>query len=112
MSDKGTITQFMLDHYKHFNSASLVDASEAYKIQLNQGNKMLISLAGAMSTAELGKSLSEMIRNDKLHIISLGSGVRLAGGDRRGIAGGSQSRHRLSVRLPRESERRSVVDDP
>ena len=31
---------------------------------------MLVSLAGAMSTAELGKSLAEMIRQDKVHIIS------------------------------------------
>ena len=31
---------------------------------------MLISLGGAMSTAELGKSLAEMIRQDKVHIIS------------------------------------------
>jgi deoxyhypusine synthase len=31
---------------------------------------MLISLAGAMSTAELGISLAEMIRQEKVHIIS------------------------------------------
>ena len=36
----------------------------------NAGGKMLIALAGAMSTAELGKSLAEMIRQDKVHIIS------------------------------------------
>lgn len=31
---------------------------------------MLISLAGAMSTAEIGLSLAEMIRQDKVHMIS------------------------------------------
>ena len=30
----------------------------------------MITLAGAMSTAELGRSLAEMIRQDKVHIIS------------------------------------------
>jgi len=60
----------MLTHYRHFNSAALVDAAQAYQEQLQRGNKMMVTLAGAMSTAELGKSLAEMIRQDKVHIIS------------------------------------------
>jgi len=60
----------MLEHFKHFNSASLVDAAKGYEQQLAQGNKMMVTLAGAMSTAELGKSLAEMIREDKVQIIS------------------------------------------
>jgi deoxyhypusine synthase len=70
MANKGKISQFMLEHYKHFNSASLVDAAKAYEAHLESGKKMMITLAGAMSTAELGKSLAEMIRQDKVHIIS------------------------------------------
>lgn len=70
MKNKGPISNFILEHYKHFNSASLVDAAAGYEKQLAQGNKMLMSIAGAMSTAELGKSLAEMIRQDKVHIIS------------------------------------------
>ena len=70
MKDKGHITNFMLKHYRHFNSAALVDAAKAYEEQLLKGNKMMITLAGAMSSAELGKSLAEMIRQDKVHIIS------------------------------------------
>ena len=70
MENKGQISQFMLEHFKHFNAASLVDAAKAYEQQLEQGNKMMITLAGAMSTAELGKSLAEMIRQDKVHIIT------------------------------------------
>jgi len=64
------IREFIEKHYLHFNAASLVDAAKAYEEHLNQGKKMLISLAGAMSTAELGISLAEMIRKDKVHIIS------------------------------------------
>ena len=68
--NKGPISKFILEHYKHFNAASLVDAAQAYEKQLEQGHKMMVTLAGAMSTAELGKSLAEMIRQDKVHIIS------------------------------------------
>ena len=64
------IKDFVHEHYKHFNAAALVDAAKAYEKHLNEGKKMLVSLAGAMSTAELGKSLAEMIRQDKVHIIS------------------------------------------
>jgi deoxyhypusine synthase len=67
---KGPISTFMEEHYKHFNAASLVDAAKAYKDHMEQGGKMMVTIAGAMSTAELGKSLAEMIRQDKISIIS------------------------------------------
>jgi deoxyhypusine synthase len=70
MDKKGPVTQFMLRHYKHFNAAALVDAAREYEYQLKAGKKMMITLAGAMSTAELGKSLAEMIRQEKVHIIT------------------------------------------
>lgn len=70
MANKGPIGQFMLEHYKHFNAAALVDAAKGYEKHLAEGKKMMITLAGAMSTAELGKSLAEMIRQDKVAIIS------------------------------------------
>ena len=39
----------------HFNAASLIDAANGYVTHLDEGGKMMITLAGAMSTAELGK---------------------------------------------------------
>ncbi len=69
-NNKGPISQFILEHYKHFNAATIVDAAQAYEQQLERGHKMMITLAGAMSTAELGKSLAEMIRQDKVDIIT------------------------------------------
>jgi deoxyhypusine synthase len=66
----GNITDFIKHHYRHFNSAALIDAAEGYKKHLDAGGKMMITLAGAMSTAELGLSLAEMIRQDKVQIIS------------------------------------------
>jgi len=64
------ISDFIEKHFLHFNSAALVDAAKGYKKHLNENKKMLVSLAGAMSTGELGKSFAEMIRQDKVHIIS------------------------------------------
>jgi deoxyhypusine synthase len=62
-----SISNFLKHHYRHFNAATLIDASEAYVKLLAEGKKMLITIAGAMSTAELGLSLAEMIRQDKIH---------------------------------------------
>ncbi|MDN5280544.1 MAG: deoxyhypusine synthase [Clostridiales bacterium] len=67
---QNVISKFIEENYLHFNAASLVDAAKAYKAHLDADGKMMITLAGAMSTAELGKTLAEMIRNDKVSIIS------------------------------------------
>ena len=64
------ITQFIDHHYRHFNAAALKDAAVAYKDLIKQDGKVLVTLAGAMSSAELGLSLAEMIRQDKVHAIS------------------------------------------
>ena len=64
-----SISKFIDHHYRHFNAAALRDASIAYKAHLAGGGKMFVTLAGAMSTAELGLSLAEMIRADKVHAI-------------------------------------------
>lgn len=64
------VSEFMREHFRHFNAAALIDAAEAYVTHLESEGRMLVSLAGAMSTAEIGRSLAEMIRQDKVHIIS------------------------------------------
>ena len=69
-TNKGAISQFIEKYYLHFNAASVVDAAKEYENQLAKGSKMLVSLAGAMSTAELGKIFAEVIRQDKVQIIS------------------------------------------
>jgi deoxyhypusine synthase len=67
---KGPISNFIQHHYRHFNAAALLDAAKGYETHLEEGGKMMVTLAGAMSTAELGISLAEMIRQDKIAIIS------------------------------------------
>ena len=66
----GAISDFIRHHYRHFNGAALVDAADAYVKHVDGGGQMLVTLAGAMSTAELGISLAEMIRRGKIHAIS------------------------------------------
>ncbi len=63
----GPISEFIRQHYRHFNAATLVDAAEGYVKLLDGGGRMFVTVAGAMSTAELGLSLSEMIRQEKVH---------------------------------------------
>src|SRR6476659_5371697 len=67
---KGPISQFIQHHFRHFNAAALVDAAKGYETHLNENGKMMVTLAGAMSTGEIGISLAEMIRQDKVAIIS------------------------------------------
>ena len=66
----GSISEFIERNYRHFNAAVLRDAADAYIAHLDRGGKMMITLAGAMSTAELGVSLAEMIRCGKVHAIT------------------------------------------
>lgn len=69
MNTKG-ISQFIDSYFLHFNAAALKDAAQGYKDQLEANSKMLISMAGAMSTAEIGRIFAEMIRQQNVHIIS------------------------------------------
>jgi deoxyhypusine synthase len=67
---QGPITAFIEEHFRHFNAAALVDAARGWRTLLDDGGWMFVTLAGAMSTGELGRSLAEMIRQDKVHGIS------------------------------------------
>jgi len=64
------IKQFIQNNFKHFNAASLIDASEGWVKHLKEGNKMFLAMAGALSTAEIGITLAQMIREGKVHAIS------------------------------------------
>lgn len=63
------IRDFVHHHYRHFNAAAMIDAADGYVHHLDEGGVMFMTLAGAMSTAELGLSLAEMIRKDKVQAI-------------------------------------------
>lgn len=69
MNNTSPISNFIEKHFCHFNAATLVDAAKSYRHALDNNEKMFVSIAGAMSTAEIGKSLAEMIRQGKVHAI-------------------------------------------
>ncbi|MBN2358698.1 MAG: deoxyhypusine synthase family protein, partial [Deltaproteobacteria bacterium] len=66
----GPISRFIEKHYRHFNAAVVVDAARAWNDLLANNGKMFFAMAGAMSTAELGISLAEMIRAGKVSAIT------------------------------------------
>lgn len=66
----GAIRDFMHRHYRHFNAREVVDAAQAYEAHIDGGGRMLVAMAGAMSTGEFGISLARMIRAGKVHAIS------------------------------------------
>lgn len=67
MADRITIREFLKTHFRHFNAAVIVKAAESWIAHLESGGKMFLTLAGALSTGEIGISLAEMIRRDKVH---------------------------------------------
>src|ERR1051325_641356 len=70
------VKDFISRNYRHFNAAVVIDAAQAYVDHLAAGGKMFLTLAGAMSTAELGISLAEMVRGGKLQgICSTGANL-------------------------------------
>lgn len=38
-TNKGPISKFIENHYKHFNAAALVDAAKGYETHLTEGGK-------------------------------------------------------------------------
>ncbi len=69
-AELGPVSRFLTHQFRHFNAGALVDAAQGYRAHLDGSGRMLVTLAGAMSTAELGLTLAEMIRQDKVHFIS------------------------------------------
>lgn len=65
----GSVRDFMDKHFLHFNSRETVEAARAYEQHLASGGKMMITLAGAMSTAKVGQILGRLIRAGKVHAI-------------------------------------------
>ncbi|GMV14943.1 MAG: deoxyhypusine synthase [Polyangiaceae bacterium] len=63
----GAVRDFITHHYRHFNAAVVIDAAKAWEEHLARGGKMLLTVAGAMSTAEMGLVMAELIRKGKVH---------------------------------------------
>ncbi len=65
------VSDFLENNFLHFNARELLQAAKGYKqFVIDNDGKMLVSLAGAMSTAEIGKTLAPLIRSGCVHAIS------------------------------------------
>ncbi len=64
-----SIREFMEEHYLHFNAGELSRCSSSLREFLDGGGRLIVTLAGAMSTAEIGRSLAPAIRAQKVHAI-------------------------------------------
>jgi deoxyhypusine synthase len=64
-----SIREFMDEHYLHFNAGELARCSSSLREFLDGGGRLMVTLAGAMSTAEMGRSLAPAIRAQKVHAI-------------------------------------------
>ena len=67
----GNTAKFVRRNYYHFNALALKNATMAYKKLLDDGGKMFVSMAGAMSTGRLGISLAAMIREGYISGLSV-----------------------------------------
>ena len=64
------ILSFIESHYQHFNAGELTRCTRSLIEFSNSGGKLVIALAGAMSTAQIGRSLAPVILAGKVHSIS------------------------------------------
>ncbi|HMP74116.1 MAG TPA: deoxyhypusine synthase family protein [Kiritimatiellia bacterium] len=70
MSNGFPLCEFIFRNYHNFNARALRNALVGYWELLEQGGKMFWTLAGAMSSAQLGISLAPAIRAGLIHGIS------------------------------------------
>jgi deoxyhypusine synthase len=65
------ILEFLFKNYKNFNSRATRDATLSYWRHIESGGKMYWSVAGAMSSAQMGISLAPAIRAGLIHGMSV-----------------------------------------
>ena len=63
------IRKFISEHYRHFNAGELARCAESLRDFLENKGRLIVTLAGAMSTAEIGRSLAPAIRSQRVHAI-------------------------------------------
>ena len=64
-----TVRDFIERHYSHFNAGELARCVDSLRGFLEGDGRLMVTLAGAMSTAEVGKGLAPAIREQRVHAI-------------------------------------------
>ena len=64
-----SVRDFIESNYRHFNSGALADCASSLRSFLEQDGRLMVTLAGAMSTAEIGRTLAPAIKAQRVHAI-------------------------------------------
>ena len=67
---KSPVSEFAQRTLNHCNGGSTLQAALWLKDHLAKGGKIMVTIAGALSSFQVGVMLAELIRQDKVHIIS------------------------------------------
>jgi deoxyhypusine synthase len=67
---KNPVSSFADQTLKHLNGGSTLQAALWLKNHINNGGKLVVTLAGALSSFEVGVMLAELIRQNKVHLVS------------------------------------------
>ncbi|TSC75109.1 MAG: deoxyhypusine synthase [Parcubacteria group bacterium Gr01-1014_30] len=64
------VSQYAKRTLKHTNAGSTMEAALWLRRHLKKGGKLVVTLAGALSSFQIGVTLAELIRKDKVHLVS------------------------------------------
>ena len=64
-----SVRDFIESNYRHFNSGALANCASSLRSFLEQDGRLMVTLAGAMSTAEIGRTLAPAIKAQRVHAI-------------------------------------------
>ncbi len=64
-----SVRDFIESNYRHFNSGALADCASSLRKFLEKDGRLMVTLAGAMSTAEIGRTLAPAIKAQRVHAI-------------------------------------------
>ena len=67
---KSPVSLFAERTLKHCNGGATYAAALWLKNHLAQGGKLVVTIAGGLSSFQLGVTLAELIRQDKVHLVS------------------------------------------
>lgn len=69
-ASQSPVSEFAERTLNHCNGGSTLQAALWLKNHLKNGGKIMVTIAGALSSFQVGVMLAELIRQDKVHIVS------------------------------------------
>ncbi|MEK7137314.1 MAG: hypothetical protein AAB853_03440, partial [Patescibacteria group bacterium] len=64
------VSDFARQTLLHCNAGTTLQAALWLKKHLDEGGKLVVTIAGALSSFQIGVTLAELIRKDKAHLVS------------------------------------------